>query len=201
MLRPETGRILVDGRDVAGLDPAGLRRFGVAHVPEDRHGMGLVLPFEENENAILGYHGDAHYAVGPFLDLSAIRADAKAKIDEYDVQPPNCRLKTSKFSGGNQQKIVLAREIERDPGVAARRPADARRGHRGDRVHPQAAGRPARRRQGDPAGLGRARRDHGARRPHPGHVRRPHHGRAVARARPISSDLGLLMAGVTDRAA
>ncbi|MBV9244999.1 MAG: ABC transporter ATP-binding protein [Methylobacteriaceae bacterium] len=115
--RPAAGRILVDGADVTGLDPAELRERGLAHVPEDRHGMGLVLPFEENENAILGYHADPKFAAGPLLDLGAIRSDAKQKIAAYDVQPPNCRLKTSKFSGGNQQKIVLAREIERDPKV------------------------------------------------------------------------------------
>ena len=98
-------------------DPAELRQRGLAHVPEDRHHVGLVLPFEENENSILGYHGQARYLKGPLLDVDAILADARDKIDKYDIRPPNCRLKTANFSGGNQQKIVLAREIEQDPGV------------------------------------------------------------------------------------
>ncbi len=115
--KPKSGHILIDGEEVTGLDPAELRQRGLAHVPEDRHGMGLVLPFEENENSILGYHGDPKFAFGPLLDLNAIRADAQENITAYDIQPPNCRLKTSKFSGGNQQKIVLAREIERDPKI------------------------------------------------------------------------------------
>ena len=111
------------------------------------------------------------------------------KIEQYDIRPPNCRLKTANFSGGNQQKIVLAREMERDPDGAARRPADARRRHRRHRVHPPPAPRHARRRQGDPARLRRARRDPLAVRPHPRHVRRPHRRRARAggrraRARP-----------------
>ena len=97
--------------------PRLVRRLGLAHVPEDRHHMGLVLAFEENENSILGYQGDDAYRNGRFLDLSAIRGDAREKIEEYDIRPPDCRLKTANFSGGNQQKIVVAREIERDPDV------------------------------------------------------------------------------------
>ena len=53
----------------------------------------------------------------PLLDIDAIRNDAKEKIEKYDIRPANCRLKTANFSGGNQQKIVLAREMEKDPGV------------------------------------------------------------------------------------
>ncbi|MCK5931419.1 MAG: ABC transporter ATP-binding protein [Fulvimarina manganoxydans] len=98
-------------------DPREMRRRGMAHVPEDRHHMGLVLPFEENENAILGYQDDEAFAKGPLLDLDAMRRDAKEKIAAYDIRPADCRLKTANFSGGNQQKIVLAREMERDPDV------------------------------------------------------------------------------------
>jgi len=98
-------------------DPGELRERGLAHVPEDRHHMGLVLAFEENENAILGYHDQSHYLRGPFLDIEAIRDDAREKIGKYDIRPSDCRLKTANFSGGNQQKIVLSREMERNPKV------------------------------------------------------------------------------------
>ncbi|PZO82513.1 MAG: heme ABC transporter ATP-binding protein [Mesorhizobium amorphae] len=118
--RAESGTVLLDGQaiDVTGTaDPGELRERGLAHVPEDRHHVGLVLAFEENENAILGYHDDPAFSRGPFLDIKAIRQDAAKKIEAYDIRPANCRLRTANFSGGNQQKIVLAREIERDPGV------------------------------------------------------------------------------------
>ncbi len=113
--KPTSGEIWIGGRDVAGLDPAELRGIGVAHIPEDRHHMGLVLSFEESQNAILGYHRDERYGKGFFLDPDAIRKAAVAEIEKYDIRPPNPRLKTANFSGGNQQKIVVAREIERDP--------------------------------------------------------------------------------------
>ncbi|MDB5552515.1 MAG: heme transporter ATP-binding protein, partial [Rhizobium sp.] len=118
--RAVSGSVMLDGQpiDVIGIaDPGELRDRGLAHVPEDRHHVGLVLAFEENENSILGYHDKSAYLKGPFLDIDAIVADAKAKIEKYDIRPPNPRLKTANFSGGNQQKIVLAREMEQDPGV------------------------------------------------------------------------------------
>ncbi len=118
--RAASGRVLLRGEDIslAGMaDPEELRRRGLAHVPEDRHHMGLILSFEECENTILGYQRDAAYTNGPLLDIRAIRADAVKKIADYDIRPPNARLKTANFSGGNQQKIVIAREIDRDPAV------------------------------------------------------------------------------------
>ncbi|PWW00420.1 nucleoside ABC transporter ATP-binding protein [Hoeflea marina] len=118
--RAEKGRILLNGEpiDVAGrTDPAELRARGMAHVPEDRHHMGLVLAFEESENSILGYHTDPRYVSGAFLNIDGIRRDAAEKMESYDIRPRDVRLRTANFSGGNQQKIVLAREMERDPSV------------------------------------------------------------------------------------
>ncbi len=118
--RATAGQVMIDGKPIGATgraNPSALRAAGLAHVPEDRHRMGLVMAFEENENAILGYHSDDLYLNGPFLNIEAIRADAREKIEQYDIRPPDCRLKTANFSGGNQQKIVLAREMERDPGV------------------------------------------------------------------------------------
>ena len=114
---PDSGTIRVAGKDVTGLNAAQMRKTGIAHVPEDRHHMGLVLPFEEYENSILGYHDDPAHGSALSLDLRAIRTKALAKIAQYNIEPPDCRLKTANFSGGNQQKIVLSREIERSPRV------------------------------------------------------------------------------------
>lgn len=116
----ENGTVMLDGEPIrvtGEADPAELRKRGLAHVPEDRHHMGLVLSFEENENAILGYHYDEQFLNGPMLNLNNIRQEAAKKAEEYDIRPPDVRLKTANFSGGNQQKIVLAREMGRDPTV------------------------------------------------------------------------------------
>ena len=71
----------------------------------------------QKRNSILGYHDKPQFLKGPFLDIDAIHADAREKIEKYDIRPANDRSKTANFSGGNQQKIVLAREIEQDLGV------------------------------------------------------------------------------------
>jgi simple sugar transport system ATP-binding protein len=113
--RPTQGRVVLDGADVTGYDAAEAREHSVAHLPEDRHRMGLILPFLGWENVILGYQGDPAYAKGMLLDLARIKARAAEAFEHYDVRPRNALLRTALFSGGNQQKIVVAREIERDP--------------------------------------------------------------------------------------
>ena len=97
------------------LDPSTMRAMHAAHVPEDRLRMGLVRSFAAEESAILGYHEDPLYTAGPFLRGEAIRADCAAKMRDFDVRPQAPVLKTANFSGGNQQKIVLARELSRAP--------------------------------------------------------------------------------------
>ncbi|MEQ1899345.1 MAG: ATP-binding cassette domain-containing protein, partial [Devosia sp.] len=91
------------------------RAAGLAHVPEDRLRMGLVTNFLEWENSILGYQGS--YGKGFNLDIALARKEADEHIKKFDIRPPNLDLKTANFSGGNQQKIVLAREMERNPDV------------------------------------------------------------------------------------
>lgn len=79
--------------------------------------VGLVKAFPAYESAILGYHDDPALGPGPFLDYRRIVADLDGKMERFDVRPRAPRLKTANFSGGNAQKIVLAREIERDPAL------------------------------------------------------------------------------------
>jgi simple sugar transport system ATP-binding protein len=116
-----TGTVRVNGQAIAlsGPDCTGQsrRRIGIGHVPEDRHHEGLILPYTAWENACFGYHRDPSYQSGLLMNNAAIRADAQGKMDRFDVRPPNPNLAARNFSGGNQQKIVLAREIERNPDI------------------------------------------------------------------------------------
>ena len=91
------------------------RAMGIGHVPEDRQTEGLIMGFEAWENVAFGYHHDPKYNVGPLMDHAAIKADCVDKMARYDVRPPNPRLPARSFSGGNQQKIVVAREMDRAP--------------------------------------------------------------------------------------
>jgi general nucleoside transport system ATP-binding protein len=119
MRRPVLGGIKLDGRAIPHRehDPHRLRALGVLHVPEDRLRTGLVPSFEAFESAVLGFSDDRRLGPGPLLSHRRMVRDLAAKMDHYDVRPQAPRLRTSKFSGGNQQKIVLAREIERNPRV------------------------------------------------------------------------------------
>lgn len=116
-----TGTIRVNGQqiDLSGgqSDGQSRRARGIAHVPEDRHREGLIMPFTAWENTIFGYHRDPKIQSGPLMDNAAIKAEAAAKMERFDVRPPNPKLAARNFSGGNQQKIVLAREIERNPDI------------------------------------------------------------------------------------
>jgi len=116
----QSGDVVLNGNvlSLEGDDGAHRARLaGLAHVPEDRQTEGLVVQFEEWENSILGYQHDPAYGRGPILDIAAARAQAAERMKTFDVRPTNPRLKTANFSGGNQQKIVLAREMEQDPDV------------------------------------------------------------------------------------
>jgi simple sugar transport system ATP-binding protein len=120
MRAPLRGQVRVAGKPVSfhGDDGAArLRAAGLAHVPEDRQRMGLITQFEEWENSILGYQNSEEYGRGMMLDIEAARRQAAERMEKFDVRPANVRLKTANFSGGNQQKIVLAREMERNPDV------------------------------------------------------------------------------------
>ncbi len=113
------GEIFVNGAVTvaARTNPKSMRALGVGHVPEDRHRVGLVMPFEACESAMLGFQDEPVYGKGVLFDRKAIVADESSKMEAYDIRPRAPLLKTANFSGGNQQKIVLAREIERNPAV------------------------------------------------------------------------------------
>ncbi|GAB4262270.1 MAG: ABC transporter ATP-binding protein [Pararhodobacter sp.] len=117
---PGTGTVTMNGKTLdLGLrrDNAGTRRkSGISHVHEDRHRCGLILDFSAWENVAFGYQDAPEYQKNALLmDNHAIIEDTKGKFERFDVRPPNPMLTAESFSGGNQQKIVLAREIERNP--------------------------------------------------------------------------------------
>jgi simple sugar transport system ATP-binding protein len=110
------GEIRFDGKPIAD-SPDALRKRGMGHVPEDRHRMGLIMAFDASESGILGYHDKMKLYSGPILSNAACRQVVGAEMKNYDVRPPDPNLRTAAFSGGNQQKIVLAREIEQNPAL------------------------------------------------------------------------------------
>ncbi|PHX73384.1 MAG: heme ABC transporter ATP-binding protein [Opitutia bacterium] len=116
---PTRGSIALQHHDLVRehLGPRERRALGLAHVPEDRLRMGVVTNFSAEDNAILGYHDRAECNRGALLDRAAIRKACEGKMAAHDVRPPLPTLRISAFSGGNQQKLVLAREIDVDPRV------------------------------------------------------------------------------------
>ncbi len=117
-IRPLTsGEILLNGKDIKGASPGVLRSLRLAHIPEDRQRMGLVSRFEARENSILGYHDRPAFNRRFLMKRGAILQAARSMMEKYDVRPLNMFLQASKFSGGNQQKMVIGREIERNPDV------------------------------------------------------------------------------------
>ncbi len=114
-----TGRITLKGEDLPlagkGADGQSRRAAGIAHVPEDRQHLGLIMDFTAWENVAFGYHNAPEYQKNAlFMDNDALRADTERKMATFDVRPPIPTLAAKNFSGGNQQKIVVAREIERN---------------------------------------------------------------------------------------
>jgi len=117
-MRPvRAGRVRLKGAALpaAGFDARTLRARGAGHVPEDRQAVGLVTGFPAAANLILGYHDDPAWSGVARLDWAAVRARCAAVMEAYDVRPRAVDRPVSGFSGGNQQKLVLAREMERDP--------------------------------------------------------------------------------------
>jgi simple sugar transport system ATP-binding protein len=115
--RAAAGQIRLGGTDIVDLAPDEIRALGLAHIPEDRHRTGLVLGFSAEENLMLGHQDDPRWAAGLLLDRAALTRAAEAAFAAFDVRPADPGLRTALFSGGNQQKIVLAREIGEAPRV------------------------------------------------------------------------------------
>ncbi len=122
---PATGRLQLGEQQfdaAAGhwLLPKLARELKLAHVPEDRHSCGMVMNFPAWETAVLGYQEQAQYRSGPAglaMNQPRMREQTAAMQERFDVRPRDVNLGSSKFSGGNQQKLILAREIDQAPAV------------------------------------------------------------------------------------
>jgi simple sugar transport system ATP-binding protein len=112
--KPTSGRITIDGADVAGRDPNTIRDHGVGYVPGDRHRFGLVLSFPLTDNLVLTRYDKPPYSHGIARDDEAIDEWADKAIAEFDVRTPSADVTAGTLSGGNQQKVVVARELSPD---------------------------------------------------------------------------------------
>ncbi len=114
--KPASGQIIFEGKDIGVLgDPAHVRAEGLAHVPEDRQHRGLIKQFDASESLILGWHHQEELGHGFRLDRSKVIQRARTEMQTFDVRPPDPFLRSAKYSGGNQQKIILAREMLSNP--------------------------------------------------------------------------------------
>ncbi|HEY7832981.1 MAG TPA: ABC transporter ATP-binding protein [Ktedonobacterales bacterium] len=116
--RATGGRVLLDGREITNLSAREIRRLGLSHIPEDRRGAGLVLAYSVEENLVLGRQRSPQFSWrGVVLKLQDMMAWAKRLITEFDIRTPSPETLARNLSGGNQQKIIVAREIASGPKV------------------------------------------------------------------------------------
>ena len=118
--QPTSGQLTLGGRTFtasAWLHPLEARALKLAHVPEDRQARAMVMDFEAWESAVLGYEALPAYSRWGVMLGGRMRAATSAMMERFDVRPRNAQLQSSKFSGGNQQKLVLARELGQAPHV------------------------------------------------------------------------------------
>jgi simple sugar transport system ATP-binding protein len=109
----ESGKVLLEGRDVTRTGIDAMIGLGVGFVPEDRLHDGLVSGFTVAENLVLDLYHREPFSKGISLDLDRIRQNAEERVEEFDVRTPSVQHTASTLSGGNQQKVVLARELSR----------------------------------------------------------------------------------------
>ncbi|HFE66298.1 MAG TPA: ABC transporter ATP-binding protein [Chloroflexi bacterium] len=113
-LRPTAdGRVSIEGRDTTHASPRQITELGVAHIPEDREKHGLVMPYTLADNMVLSTYYKPPFAKRAVLNKKAIKANGQKLVEQYDVRPPDAMTPASKLSGGNKQKVIVAREFSR----------------------------------------------------------------------------------------
>ena len=117
VLKIAQGQVLIEGRDITGAQPKSLHDVGLSVIPEDRQGWGLVLDMTLAENLALADIPSGKFSNRGVLSRARVYEHARRLLAEYDVRPPDPNLRALSLSGGNQQKVVLARELAREPRV------------------------------------------------------------------------------------
>ncbi len=115
--RPRAGCIMIDGVETTRCSPRQVRARGLSYVPEERMKDGAIGEFDIKENLILLAHGHKPFCVRGILRFAAIRRHCARLVREYTVKTPDIDTKTKKLSGGNIQKLIMARELSASPGV------------------------------------------------------------------------------------
>lgn len=110
---PISGRIMLNGRDITRATPREITELGTGHIPEDRQRDGLVLPFTVADNMVLNTYYRPPFAKGVVIDEENVLDIAVQKIKEFDVRTPSADTSVGSLSGGNQQKVIVARELSR----------------------------------------------------------------------------------------
>jgi len=115
LYEPTQGTIAILGEDIRGQGPKGVIKLNVGRIPEDRQAQGLIPDFTISENLIATHFWQSPLSKWYLLNLPLIGRLAKKLIQDYDIRPPEPTLLARQMSGGNQQKLILARELSRDP--------------------------------------------------------------------------------------
>jgi len=109
------GRVLYEGKDVTGWGTRERREAGIGYIPEDRTRHGLLLESPLWENRMLGHQTQPPNVRGPLIDIGGAKADTQRIVEEYDVRTPGIDVLASSLSGGNQQKLIVGREMSGGP--------------------------------------------------------------------------------------
>lgn len=110
----EGGQVFIDGKEITNLRPRAVTESGIAHVPADRHKHGLVLGYPIDENLMLQTYYLQPFSQRTFIQPKAVRENARKLVREYDIRTPSIDTLAGSLSGGNQQKVIVARELSRD---------------------------------------------------------------------------------------
>jgi len=113
--KAKNGKITLNGKDIYSKTPREVIDSGIGHIPEDRHKRGLVLKYSLYENSILGRHHKEPFNKKGVIDYKTVKEYCNQIIEEFDVRTPNADVSAASLSGGNQQKLIAAREIMKDP--------------------------------------------------------------------------------------